>query len=214
MSNPAHEGIYAIEDPLKDGNDLRCFSSGLGLQVARIEAPEGQLVGYGEASTIEVALMDAAENYRTGEGYERQYRGPNARYPHQIYGSEESVSPLDEHLKRGGKLLARWACSAVVAGLYTLEQLPTDDIINPLWELDNTEFPVVISQFGRAFMFYPVERGLGIVALPRSDGSKDSCFACVVQEGTGDTLRGAIDAAIIAEPVESERDVFSYNYLL
>lgn len=208
MGSPIHEGLYAIEDPLRDGNNLRCFRSGFGLRVARIEAPEGQLVGYGEAPTIEVALADAAENYHTGESYERQYRSADARYQHKIYGSEKSVSPLDAHLNRGGKLLAHWACNATVAGLYTLESLPSNELMEPLYEEGEDSFPVMLTQFGRVFAINRTDRGLSAVAMPMDNTEQSGWFACVVQNGTGDTLREAVEKAFEAEKVESERDVF------
>lgn len=203
MSLPTPEGMYAIEEPLQDGNKLRCFSSGFGLRVARLQAPEGQLVGYGEAPTIDVALADAAENYHTGESYRRQYLDDDSRYLHRVYGSEESVSPLDAHLHRGGKLLAYWACDAVVAGIYSLRDTPAQELLEPLFEESEDKFPIIVTEFGRIYAISRIRNGLDIARL-----HDKSSFVCVVQNGTGDTLHEAIDVALTAEQVESEIDIF------
>lgn len=204
MSQPDFEGMYAIEEPLQDGNRLRCFGSGFGLQVARIEAPEGQLVGYGEAPTIEVALADAAENVHTGESYRRQYRDTDSRYPHRIYGNEKPVSPLDAHLHRGGRLLAHWACGKVVAGLYNLREVPTKEFLDSL--VLKGKFPTIATEFGRTFAISRVHRGLGIYSLHSDTSGSD--FVWVVRNGTGDTLHEAVKAAFEAEQVKSGTDIF------
>lgn len=98
--------MSTLEKALRAGCKLKVFLSGGGLRVARLEAGEDNLFGYGEHPHLEEALAHVAEDYAAGgRPYEEVY-GESGIHTHYLTGARETSSPLDEWVRRGNKISA------------------------------------------------------------------------------------------------------------
>lgn len=195
-----------IEQALIDGHNVHAFSSGGGLRVIRIEATDGNLVGYGEAPQVEEAVAHAALDYQLGhEDYSKQYSGEDSRYPHYLTGTTELSSPLDAHLRWGHTFDAKSKDGKIEVTLSGLDHTPDvpqevhDAVLatgEPVsWEERGVSYEITRSQFPNG------EPCTSMRATQTPDGVDPWMFR-YTRSGVADTLEAAVADAFEAPQVE------------
>lgn len=195
-----------IEQPLIDGHSIHGFRSGGGLRVIRIENKDGELVGYGEAPQAEEAVAHAALDYQLGhEDYLRQYSDENSRYSHNLTGTTEISSPLDEHLRRGHTLDVGFSDGQIEVTLSGLDHAPDvpEEVHNTVkatgepttWQERGITYSITLSKFPNG------EPCVSMKAIDNPDNLDPWMFR-YTRIGQAETFDAAVDEAFEAPQVE------------
>lgn len=203
-THTASEALPTIEGYLRRGAKLRAFLSGGGLRVVRVSDTKGSLIGYGEHPHIEDALTHTADDLCAGgRPYREVYGG---KYPCYLTGASTPSTPLDAHVRSGGKVRAYFRGGWFFVVLEGYEHAPIPDDIHK--RAISGETFKWSSPRGFLYEFSPMrfcsgEPGYSIHTL-YAPPLRDSSFYHVEQVGMGETLADAIEEALKAHPEEVE----------
>lgn len=194
-------GHPALEAALRGKARLRCFRSGGGLRVIRVEKGAG-LVGYGEAPTFAPALGLAEDDVAAGG---RPYGDVYGKLvPHYMTGAyPDATDPLDEWVFAGNGLAVAFERGRFVARLKAMRFVEAPDAVAA--EAWATQSPVSWEARGMRYLATPYEGGmLRMCCVDRGDGTRNPDWFHAVRTGEGAGIAEALAAALDAPEVEQD----------
>lgn len=191
---------------LQGNSAVHAFRSGGGLRVLRLEAGHnrGALLCYSEAPQFDEALehleKDIENDGLAAKNYKAVYGGT---YPHYLTGTPAVSSKADEIIVSGGTLDLRGGDGVITAVFQKYVHAITEEDWKPVFRGET----VRIEKRGFTYILRPVRypEGWGgtskTIRGPGTEGKNDHMYQ-VAYTGTGATVAEAIEAALVAEPVE------------
>lgn len=194
---------------LQGKSSVHAFRSGGGLRVLRLEAgpKRGPLLAYSEAPQFDEALVHLSEDIENdglaAKNYQAVY-GINGKKQGYYTGTSSASSKADEMILCGGTLDLYGSDGVITAVFQTYERALKEEDWKPVFHGET----VRIEKRGFTYILRPTRmpggQGGGTCETIRGPGSegKDDHMYEVTYTGKGATVAEAIEAALVAEPVE------------
>ena len=199
--------MSGVERALQEGCTIHGFRSGGGLRVVRIEA-FGNLLGYGEHPSVDLALVHANEDFLAGSRpYDEVY---GKLYTHYLTGSHEVTSPLDGWLLQGHTFDAHKNEMGITVDLkgYSETRIPK----HVIKQVNRNGRPVTWSNRGFTYETFSSTFPSGapslstkVLSLPQGKSNSDPWIYKTLKTGMERRFSLALDLAFKAPEVELRR---------